>query len=55
MMYLVVFLSALVIDIIPIISPPAWMAMVFLMVRFNLNPWIVIVAGVAGSTIRIWK
>jgi membrane protein DedA with SNARE-associated domain len=51
MMYLAVFLSPLVIDLIPIISPPAWMAMVFLMVKFDLNPWIVIVVGVAGSTI----
>ena len=51
MMYLAVFLSALVIDLIPIISPPAWTAMVFLMVKFDLNPWIVIVTGVAGSTI----
>src|SRR6266850_1254667 len=51
MMYLVVFLSALVIDVIPLISPPAWTAMVFLMVKFDLNPWIVIAAGVAGSSL----
>ena len=51
MMYLAVFVSALVIDLIPIIAPPAWTAMVFFMVKFDLNPWIVTVVGVAGSTI----
>jgi len=50
-MYLAVFLSALAVDLIPIVAPPAWTAMLFLMVKFDLNPWIVTVVGVAGSTI----
>lgn len=47
-LYLVVFAAALVMDTIPF-TPPAWMGMVFLMVKFNLNPWLVLVFGVAGS------
>jgi len=49
--YLVVFLSTLVVDLIPFVAPPAWMLMVFLLVQFDLNPWVVLVCGVAGSTL----
>lgn len=51
MMYLVVFLSALIVDLIPVIAPPAWTIMVFLLVEFHLNPWIVLIVGVTGSAI----
>lgn len=51
MMYLVVFLSALGVDLIPIIAPPAWTIMVFLLVEFQQNPWIVLIVGVTGSAI----
>jgi membrane protein DedA with SNARE-associated domain len=51
MWYLVVFISALAVDLIPIFSPPVWTVMVFLLVKFNLNPWGVLLAGVAGSTL----
>jgi membrane protein DedA with SNARE-associated domain len=49
--YLGVFLGALGVDLIPIFAPPAWTIMVFLLVKFDLNPWIVLVIGVLGSTI----
>ena len=51
MWYLVVFLSSLVVDLIPVFAPPAWMLMVFFLVKFHLNPWAVVVCGVVGSTI----
>ncbi|MGA2140042.1 MAG: hypothetical protein ABSH14_14385 [Verrucomicrobiia bacterium] len=51
MWYLVVFLSALTVDLIPVIAPPAWTIMVFLLVKFHLNPWFVLLAGVSGSTL----
>jgi len=50
-LYLVVFLSALTVDFIPVIAPPAWTIMVFLLLRFHLNPWFVLLAGVSGSTL----
>ena len=50
-MYLAVFFSALTVDLIPVIAPPAWMLMVFFLVKFHLNPWVVLVAGVSGSTL----
>src|SRR5258705_6479514 len=51
MMYLAVFLAALAVDLIPIMAPPAWTVMVFLLVKFDLNPWLVLLAGVPGSTL----
>jgi len=50
-MYLAVFLSALAVDLIPVIAPPAWTLMVFFLVKFHLNPWVVLVVGVSGSTL----
>lgn len=51
MWYLAVFLSAFAVDSIPLFAPPAWTAMVFLLVKFHLQPWIVLLAGVSGSTL----
>ena len=51
MWYLVVFLSALAVDLIPVIGPPAWTVMIFLQVKFDLNIWGVLAAGVPGSTL----
>jgi membrane protein YqaA with SNARE-associated domain len=50
-MYLLVFVAALVVDTIPIFAPPAWTVLVFLLLFFHLNPWIVVIIGVTGSTI----
>ena len=50
-LYLVVFLAALVVDLIPFFGPPAWTVMAFLQVFFALNIWWVLVAGVLGSTL----
>ena len=49
--YLLVFLAALAVDTIPIFAPPAWIVLVILLVKFHLNPWAVVVIGVAGSTL----
>lgn len=50
-MYLVVFLTGLLIDLIPVFGPPTWVFFVVLMVRFKLNVFGVIAAGVAGSAV----
>jgi hypothetical protein len=50
-MYLAVFLSAFAVDLIPVIAPPAWTLMLYFLVKFHLNPWVVLVAGVSGSTL----
>src|SRR5437773_12248643 len=49
LIYIFVFLSSLVVDVIPFMGPPAWMVMVFFQIRFGLNIWIVLITGVAGS------
>jgi membrane protein YqaA with SNARE-associated domain len=50
-MYPLVFLAALGVDLIPVFAPPAWTLMMFLLVKFDLNPWIVLSAGVTGSAL----
>ncbi len=49
--YLWVFLAAMVVDIVPLPLPPAFVVMVFLQIYFKLNVWLVIVVGVAGSVL----
>ncbi len=51
MPYLLVFLAALAVDTIPVFAPPAWILLVILLVKFQLNPWLTVVIGVTGSTI----
>src|SRR6185503_19553714 len=36
---------------IPVSGPPAWTVMVFFLVKFDLNPWGVLLAGVPGSAV----
>ena len=50
-MYGVVFLSALAVDVIPLIAPPAWTVAVFLLIKFHLNPLIVLLLCTSGSTL----
>ncbi len=47
--YCLVFLGALLFDIVPFPFLPAFTIMIFLQVTFHLNLWAVICIGVAGS------
>lgn len=47
--YLIVFLSSLGVDVVPIPLPPACTVMIFLLIEFHLAVWPVILIGVAGS------
>jgi membrane protein YqaA with SNARE-associated domain len=47
--YLLVFVGALLFDILPFPFLPAFTIMVFLQIMFHLNIWLVIVIGVMGS------
>ena len=49
--YLLAFALSFLVDLIPFVGPPAWMAMVYCQIKFNLNVWLVILLGVVGSTI----
>jgi membrane protein YqaA with SNARE-associated domain len=51
LVYLFVFLASLGVDLIPFFGPPAWMAMVFFLTKYDLNPWLVLFAGVPGSVL----
>jgi len=48
-LYFIVFAGSLAVDLIPVIGPPAWIVMVFMQMKFDLNVWGVLAAGVAGS------
>ncbi|WP_298224030.1 small multi-drug export protein [Flavobacterium sp.] len=47
--YLLVFAGAFLFDVVPFPFPPAFSVMVPLQLAFGLDPWLVIVVGVAGS------
>jgi membrane protein YqaA with SNARE-associated domain len=49
-LYGVVFLSAVTVDVIPLIAPSAWMVALFLLVKFHLHPWIVLPLCTLGSS-----
>ena len=49
--YVLVFLATLAVDTVPIFAPPAWILLVIFTVTFELNPWVVVIVGVTGSTI----
>lgn len=47
--YLLVFVGALLVDVSPFPLPPAFTVMVLLQAIFDLEIWLVIMVGVAGS------
>jgi len=47
--YLLVFIGSLVVDIVPLPLPPAFVIMILFQIYYDLNIWLVIVIGVAGS------
>jgi len=47
--YLLVFVGAFLVDVVPFPLPPAFTIMVLLQLTFDLNIWVAIAAGVAGS------
>lgn len=49
--YVLVFVGALLFDIVPFPFLPAFTIMLFLQIIFHLNIWIVIVIGVIGSVL----
>ena len=51
MAYLFVFLGSLAVDLIPVVAPPAWMVIAFMVVRYDLNPWVALAVGVPGSAL----
>ncbi|HET9825465.1 MAG TPA: hypothetical protein VFP87_09025, partial [Chitinophagaceae bacterium] len=51
LIYFLVFIGSLMVDLVPLIGPPAWTVMVFFQIKFHLNIWLVLVVGVTGSAI----
>ena len=47
--YFLVFLGAFLFDVVPFPFPPAFTIMVFLQIYYDLNIWLVVFIGVAGS------
>ncbi len=51
MWYLAVFAASFLVDLVPVIGPPAWTVMVFFAMKFDLNMWGVLAVGVPGSAL----
>jgi membrane protein YqaA with SNARE-associated domain len=49
--YSLVFVGALLFDVVPFPFPPAFTIMLLFQIVFHLNIWLVIVTGVAGSVL----
>ncbi|CAN5621293.1 hypothetical protein BH10BDE1_BH10BDE1_09280 [soil metagenome] len=47
--YALIFFASLLVDCIPIFAPPAWTVMLLIMIKFELNPWIVVTIGTLGT------
>ena len=47
--YGLVFIASILVDCIPVFAPPAWTLMILIMLKFDLNPWVVAVFGTAGT------
>jgi membrane protein YqaA with SNARE-associated domain len=47
--YVLVYLGSTFVDCIPVFAPPAWTVMLFLMMKFDLNPWVVVSVGTLGT------
>ena len=51
LLYFAAFVSALVVDTVPVFAPPAWTILAFIIVKWKPNPWGIIAAGAIGSVI----
>jgi membrane protein YqaA with SNARE-associated domain len=49
--YLLVFGASFFVDCIPVFAPPAWTLMLLIMLKFKLNPWLVVTVGTCGTTL----
>jgi hypothetical protein len=47
--YVLVLLGSMLVDCIPVFAPPAWMLMLFIMFKFDLNPYVVVIVGTIGT------
>src|SRR4051794_17542929 len=49
--YIILFFACLIADSLPVIGPPVWTIMVFMQVKFRLEPWVVLAVGVPASVL----
>jgi membrane protein YqaA with SNARE-associated domain len=49
--YLLVFFGSHGVDLITIKAPPAWTVMAFAIMKYRLNPWLVLAVGVPASAL----
>ena len=47
--YLLVLLASVAVDCVPVFAPPAWTLMLFLMLKFALNPYVTVIVGTCGT------
>lgn len=47
--FVLIFFGSVLLDCIPLFAPPAWVFMLFIMIKFELNPFYVALIGTAGT------
>jgi len=47
--FILIYAGSLLIDCIPVFAPPAWMFMLYILMKYHLNPVTVAVVGTAGT------
>lgn len=47
--YGLVLVASFLVDCIPVFAPPAWTLMMFFMLKYNLNPYVVALVGTVGT------
>jgi membrane protein YqaA with SNARE-associated domain len=47
--YILVFIASFLVDVSPFPLPPAFTVMIFFQIKYELNIWVVLAAGVTGS------
>jgi uncharacterized membrane protein YdjX (TVP38/TMEM64 family) len=48
--YLAAIAAIVLLNVLPAFAPPTWMALVFFLINYNLNPIALVVIGVASAT-----
>lgn len=51
MYYVLTFVAAVLLNLVPVFAPPTWTVLVALSLAFDLNPWAATIIGVAGATL----
>ncbi len=50
-LYLIAAIAIILLNLIPVFAPPTWMALVFFLYNYDLNPVVLVMVGVLSATV----